>query len=639
MPISQAEAERILAKVKGDAIVIADPVADLEASGWENWLRTLMPFAFPSEFASFHREFWDKWWTVCRSIKAKKTVDPSMLNYLLLWGRALAKSSTGTPATLMKAAFAGRIYSLYLSNTIDQAVPHLANVRHLITHPDSRVVEFYPHLELDPSAATTLGFKGKDAEHVFITKGGSIFRAISLESASRGLIVGGKRPDNFDIDDIDEISDSVMVSEKKLQKLTRSILLTRDISSDLPVTTKILQNIVIETGVVNQIHSGRSDAFAQRTTIGVVNTFKHLDTESFLDENGNIRHRILPTSVPSWSAVSIAKAQAILDLIGLDSFLAECQNQFEHLKSGYVIPNYDEDRQVITWSMFEAVFGERRIPRHWNAFAGLDVGYTEGTEAHLSAWSFIATAAENSPLPGVKFLYRSKTFEGAIIDEQAKAIKALMWPGEKVVSWQMSHEKRGEMLTLRSQHDLPFVSFQYFKSEDGVAQWKSLSNPDRRRPHPFKPDSQDESGQWRLGCPNLYYIVDDDQLTRPINDAGLKTLRDQVPTWKWVTIKVTESGRTAQKPSKRKDDVCDSVKGVLALFGPQSADYSAAEKFERSLPATIQADNLAAVVNDPNVPQAEVDGLRQRRQIEVERAREREAVSQIPVHQTRFRIF
>ncbi|MGL4558306.1 MAG: hypothetical protein ACRCV5_12430, partial [Afipia sp.] len=283
MPITQAEFERILAKVKGNATIVADPAADLEAQGWRVWLKTIWPFGFAAEFAPFHCEFWDKWWDVCVSIKRGKTIPPERLNYLLLWGRALAKSSTGTPATLMKAALANGTYSIYLSATIPQAASHLANVRHFLTHPDSRLTEFYPHLTIDPAKATKMGFKAKDTESIFMTEGGSIFRAISIDSAARGFIVGGRRPDDFNVDDIDNMHDSLMVSRKKLEHLTRSILLTRDISSNLPVTTKILQNIITETGVVNQIHTGKSDAFAQRTTIGVVNTFEHLNMESYVD--------------------------------------------------------------------------------------------------------------------------------------------------------------------------------------------------------------------------------------------------------------------------------------------------------------------------------------------------------------------
>lgn len=605
--IELAEAEAIAAEVEARAGYVWKPERSaerLEAQGWRTWLTTIFPFAFPQEFAPFHCEFWDAWWNVCERIKHKEPIPTKLLNYLLLWGRALAKSSSGTPSTLMKAAFAGRTYSIYLSETIDQASSHLANVRYLITHPDSKLAEYYPHLQLDPSAPTALGIKGKDAENLFITKGGSVFRALGMESASRGLILGGKRPDDFNVDDIDSESHSMLVSKKHLNKLTRAVLLTRDISSDLSVTVKVLQNIVIPTGVVNQIHTGKSDAFAERTTIGVVNTFKHLDMESYIDENGKTRHRILPTSVPSWEAVSIEKAQTILDLIGHDGFMAECQNEFDQFKSGLVVSNYDEEAQVITWSQFEQIFGQRRIPAHWQCLAGLDVGYSSGAHPHYSAWDFIATAAMNSPLPNALFVYRSRSFIGTSIDDQADAIKADLYRdergvvNERITSWQMSHERTGEMMTLNEKHQLPFGKFKFYGAEDGVAQWKHLSLRDRSQPHPFRNDALIENNghgpQYLIGRPQMFYIVEDDQLNRPVDDHGLRLLREQVSTWEYVPVKLTEQGLTQQKPSKVNDDHPDVIKGLLAYFGAMATMLTREEKQELTVSPQFRLEAIEA---------------------------------------------
>jgi len=575
---------------------LRDSAAALEAQGWRIWLTTVFPFAFPSEFAPFHCQFWDLWWEVCLCIKHGRPVSPELQNFLLLWGRALAKSSSGTPSSLMKAALSGRTYSIYLSETIDQATSHLANIRYLIEHPDSKLIQYYPHLALESKLPTALGLKAKDTETVFITHGGSIFRALSIASAARGLILGGKRPDDFNIDDIDDISHGVVVANKHLQRLTRSILLTRDIASDLVVTTKILQNIVIEHGVVNQIHSGKSDAFAERTTIGVINTFEKLDTETYVDTRGKLRHRILPTSIPSWSAVSIQKAQSILDLIGLDAFLAECQNEFDRFKAGKVIPEYNEEAQIITWSMFESVFGERRIPANWQVKVGFDRGYTEGLHPHYSAWVFVATAAMNSELPRSVFLYRARAFKGTSIDDQAETIKSEMYEDERsmVRSWQMSHEGTSEMMTLNQKYQLPFYKFRYYKAEDGVPQWRHLSKADKSKPHPFKDDEKDADGNYWIGRPKLFYIVDDDQELVPHDDRGLALFREQVANWNYVPVKLTENGLTQQKPSKVNDDLCDAMKGVLALFGANATALTHDERIIEALPPQFRPEAIAA---------------------------------------------
>jgi len=282
--------------------------------------------------------------------------------------------------------------------------------------------------------------------------------------------------------------------------------------------------------------------------------------------------------------LNIQKAQKFLNNSGLETFRAEYQNEFDQFKSGRVIPEYNEELQIITWSQFEAVFGERRIPQDWKCKAGLDVGYSEGQYPHYSAWDFFTTSAMNSEVPGLIFLYRSKTFKGTSIDDQADDVKSSMWEGEKVETWQMSHERTGEMLTLRQKYQLPFDKFQFYKAEDGVAQWRHLSKPDKSRPHPFLDDYL-EDGQYYYGRPTLFYIVADGQERIARDDSGLKFYREQVSVWDYVPVKVTESGQTVQKPSKIGDDHCDVSKGVLALFGPRSTALTKVERFERKLEA------------------------------------------------------
>jgi hypothetical protein len=247
-----------------------------------------------------------------------------------------------------------------------------------------------------------------------------------------------------------------------------------------------------------------------------------------------------------------------------------------------VIPEYNEKVQIITWSQFESVFGERRIPAHWKIKVGLDVGYSEGHYPHYSAWDFFATSGTNSPFPGLRFLYRSRSFKGVSIDDQAVSIQSDLWPDERIETWQMSHEKSGEMLTLRQKYNLPFQKFHYYKAEDGVAQWRHLSKADKTKPHPFKDDELTEDG-YLLGRPGLYYIVEDGQERIARDDNGLRLFREQVSTWEYVPVKITEQGQTVQKPSKVNDDHCDAAKGTLALFGPGEKGLTKDERIERTL--------------------------------------------------------
>ena len=547
----------------------------LEAQGWEVWLRTLFPFVFGSSFSADHAKFWTHKWDVLQRLKRGEEVPPGDLVTLIVLGRGMGKSTMAEVAALMRAAVVGECYLLYVCSTDDQAREHIANIKFLIEHPDSKLAEYYPALS-EPREQRKGGADTWNKD-TFITKSGAIFRAKGLNSSMRGLRVGTLRPNQIILDDIDDIKDSVAVAQNKLNVIKASILpvVTDNATIDFP------QNLITEHSVMNSIYTGMSDALTERTVIGVTKAFTQLDVESVFDETGRIKHTIQQTSVPSWDGFDIKRAQKFLNASGLDTFLAEYQNELSRKKAGKVIPEYNEDVQIITWSEFEKVYGSRTIPLHWKAKVGLDIGYSEGQFPHWSAWVFVATSAENSALPRKVFVYRSCSFKATSIDDQALAVKPQVM--EKVESWQMSHERTGEMMTLQQKYGLPFQKFQNYRAEDGVPQWRHLSRIDRTKPHPFREDEKDSEGMYKLGDCTLFYVVDDDQRYAPKDDRGHRLLREQVAAWEYVPIRLTATGQTRQKPSKINDDMCDSLKGVLALFGPRTTTLTEHEKFELRL--------------------------------------------------------
>ena len=545
---------------------------DLERAGWQTWLQTLFPFVFGADFSEDHSKYWAHKWHVLQKLKNGEEVGPDELVTLIILGRGMGKSTMAEVAGLMRAAIVGESYLLYVCSTDDQAREHIANIKYLIEHPDSKLAEYYPALS-EPREQRKGGADTWNKD-TFITKSGAIFRAKGLNSSMRGLRVGTLRPNQIILDDIDDIKDSVAVAQNKLAVIKASILpvVTDNATIDFP------QNLISEHSVMNQIYTGISDALAERTVVGVTKAFLQLDVQSDFDETGRVKHTIAQTSIPSWQGFDIKKAQKFLNASGLDTFLAEYQNELSRQKAGKVIPEYNEELQVITWTEFEKVYGSRVIPPHWKAKAGLDIGYSDGQYPHWSAWVFVATSAENSALPRKVFVYRTCSFKATSIDDQALAVKPQVM--EKVETWQMSHERTGEMMTMKQKYGLPFTKFQHYRVEDGVPQWRHLSRPDRTKPNPFKEDEKNEDGLYRLGDCTLYYIVDDDQRYAPKDDKGHRLLREQVKAWDYVPVRLTATGMTAQKPSKVNDDMCDALKGVLALFGPRVAPRTEKEKFE-----------------------------------------------------------
>ena len=578
----------------------------LEQKGWQDWLMTLFPFWFSETFSKEHIQYWDLHWKIIHQIKNKEvptkgeeaTQFAKECTKMLLLGRGLGKSAVIECARIMRAALLRKGYSLIISETDDQAQEHLGNCRVLIEHPDSTLLKYYPHMAIGDGGELMKGMPTADRKEMFITKSGYIFRSKGLAAKMRGLRVGVHRPDDIAFDDVDDVNDSLAVSENKLCLITASIL---PVQARQNVTIDFGQNLISEHSVVNKIYSGKTDALANKTVIGVANAFETLDYDSSLDETGKMRHTILETSIPSWAGLDIQRAQKFLDNSGLQTFLAEYQNQFDQFKSGKVIPEYNENAQIITWSQFEKVFGERRIPRHWKASVGLDVGYSEGLHPHWSAWDFIATAGMNSGMGGTLFVYRSRSFKGTSIDDQAEQVKADLYvdkdgveyeKDEMLVSWQMSHERTGEMMTLWQKYQLPFGKFRYYKAEDGVAQWRHLSRTDKKKRHPFKDDTQNEDGTWVIGCPSMFYIVDDEQIVFAQDDKGMKLLRDQVSSWEYVTVKLTESGLTQQKPSKVNDDHGDVLKSLVCWFGNEPTALTKEEVIIRDMPEQYTKEHL-----------------------------------------------
>lgn len=569
---------------------------ELESAGWEEWLLTLFPFVFEDNFSADHIKFWEHFWQVVGKLKKGEFVSPEELVIPIILGRGLGKSTMVEVAVLMRAAILNKGYCLYVCATDDQAREHIGNIKILIEHPDSRFPEFYP--DLSNPQEKKLGGADTWNKDTFITKNGAIFRAKGLNSSMRGLRIGTLRPDQIVLDDIDDIKDSVAVAQSKLSIIKSSVLpvATDNTSIYFP------QNLITEHSVQNQIYTGSTDAMTERTVIGVTKAFLKLDIESGINPKTNrLKHTILPTSIPSWEGFDIPKAQKFLDASGLDTFLAEYQNELDRYKSGKVIPEYDEEAQIISWDMFRQLFGEGKIPSYWKSKVGLDIGYSEGQYPHYSAWVFLATSAMNTPLPNKVFMYRGRAFSGTSIDDQAETIKREMYPQERlsITSWQMSHERTGEMMTLNQKYQLPFTKFTHYRAEDGVAQWRHLSRRDHSKPHPFKPDECDDStGLYRIGCPELFYIVDDDQLMAPRDDAGLRLFREQVASWEYVAVRLTESGQTQQKPSKINDDFCDAFKCTIALFGAMATPLTFQEKIIEAMPTPVKPSTIAEI-RDP----------------------------------------
>ncbi len=577
--------------------------AFLESKGWKLWLTTLFPFAFEEEFSADHIKFWDLYWSVLLRIReqqkyltlslpfpAEYTIREDAYVALLVLGRGLGKSQTLEASSVMRGAILNGGYCLYVCEAQDQANEHIGNCRDLIEHPDSKLAEYYPAMG-QPKQRKFGKTNEKWSEELFVCDNGWICRAKGLNSRLRGLRIGRRRPDDINVDDIDGVNDSLALSLTKLKQLTSSVFPTQARNH---ATIKFGQNLVTDHSVMNQITTGKSDALAARTSIGPTKTFTYFEYETYTEpESGRLRYRILSSSIPSWKGVDIARAQKFLNDSGLETFLAEYQNEFEHLRHGRVIPEYEDvpgrRTHVITWSQFNTKFRVSRIPAHWQCELGLDIGYTP---EHLTAWSFVATSSANSDLPGKKFRYRGLTYTAPLLDDMAESVQGKMWLDEKITKARMSHEKKGERLTLNQKHGFNFQSCKSGKT-DGIPQWRHYLNCDHTRPHPFHKDTQLPDGTWDMGEPSWFDVVDDEQFDIPRDDRGLKTHREQIVSWLYAPTPLTDSGMREALPVKAYEDTNDSTRMITAEWGPGITPLTPKEEQELSLPRHLREEVIA----------------------------------------------
>ena len=587
----------------------------LEAKGWQVWLKTLAPNSFSAPFSNEHIQFWDHFWELLQREKRGEVIEAKDRAIIVPLGRGNAKSTMAEMAAIAEGCILGEGYVLYLSDSQLLAEEHLYSVKAIL---ENGIFEKYYPTMASPEMSASVAGKTKYTQDTIITNNGKWgMTARGLTSNVRGGRIGTLRFTLVINDDIDSLTDSLMVIEKKKRIISRTVFPAMAKNGK----TILAQNLITQNSIASQILDRKTDILSERTVIGNdrgVKAFQELELEQVFDTDGSSRWKIKHVR-PTWEYFNIADAQSFLAMSGREAFLAEYQHEFDE-KRGKVIPNYNEEAQVITWSMFEKVFGSREIPKHWKAAVGLDVGFSDGMSPHYSAWGFVAVSAMNSPLPNRHFVYRGRDFTGTAIDDQAISIwKDLLdsgeygidfrsypslakqleipdgYPNERgglVKHWQMSHEATGVMLTLQTKYGFPFTKIKHYKATDGVAQWNNLSRCDYKTPHPFKEDELMEDGTYLIGSPTLYYVVDDDQLHSPRDEKGLKLMREQIAGWDYVQTKILESGLTEEKPSKVNDDYADVLKGLFHYFGQSATPLTEQERLIERMPEYFKDPEL-----------------------------------------------
>lgn len=562
------------------------------ARGWEQFLQRIAPeIAHP---AFFHREYWEWYW---QAIQAKRNGRPFPRGnaFFAVWSRGFGKTTVSRVTAIMEAAVMdGESYCLYVCGDQARANVNLSAIDEILR--SDAVAKEFPGLS-KPNKGV-MG-QAKQWKQEFIrTENGAVFHAVGLDVGVRGTNVSGRRPTLIIIDDVDMLDETPAQAEKKLNVLTRSVIPTGTTSTIIISA----QNLIHEFGVINQIVTGRVSALASRTISGPYPAIRNLETESkFID---GTRRDVIMRGEPTWpEVVDIAGCQQFIDNSGLKAFLAEYQHDLEGSREGLVVPEFNDDLHVITWSEFEEKYGHRWIPAHWQKQMSGDWGST-GPDKHACVNSWVTMSAADSALPGVMFLYGGQSFEESpIVDDVAKSIINFIAPeclngpkdgiGERFgrwlrdrrdySTWHYSHEAKAVRDVMRVIYRIPVQACNP-KAVGGIEQMRHYFKLDMTEDHPFRKNTK--------GRAMFYWIVDDAQKLEPKDDRGLKLWREQFPRWRMKPTHLTDAGWQAEKPVKAWDDCGNSLMMLTAHWSLSPAPLTKEQQFEARMPTHLRYDNL-----------------------------------------------
>lgn len=609
-----AEAEAEAWKRKGN-----DPVS-LEAQGYRAWYAAIFGQDFVDAWESHHEEAIRWHWETRQRLLRNLPIDHDA--YLAIWSRGHMKSTLARRVAICDAALSATAnvpgYCLYVGGTDDKKKDHATSLSKLLERRE--LLRYYP--KLGEIQKTARGYSQGDQKDFRYLATGYVFRFASLDASIAGGNIDDTRPTLIIPDDVDERGASAEKYTNRALRFTTELLPMRQHNT----LVFGAQNVIQRNTIFHQIYTGKIPALANRFPTKAIPAVRDLRTER-VAQDGQPRDIFL-SGESTWKVWDARRIQQEIDTMTLEAFLLECQHEVEARKTGLVLNKYDPRKHVISWSQFASVYGARSFPRHWSKYVGHDWGNT-----HANVTSVIAVAAENSALPGLRFLTGFTAEQQATVDEVAlqfierylpsvdtsplREITPAMlaqWGGQgrfselldapreiarqrlsadveraiealSFVSFAMSHEQAKNCNVYRTAYGIPYAQVNP-GAAGGISDINRDFAVDDSVPDPFRP------GEY--GLSSLYLVVDDDQLEEARDDYGLKLWREQFLDWSWRETRLTMSGLNDDKPAKVFDDAGNSL--MMLYVHSQNlrpAALSAHEERERGLPETLQEHRLA----------------------------------------------
>lgn len=281
------------------------------------WVLAIYRSIFSRPFGPQHLEVFDWAW----SVKPGERSNP----FVAIWSRGFGKSTTAETIAVMLGAREQRKYLLYVSETQELADSHLLAIRGMIESPILKA--YYPTFAA-PKISKEGHSRGWRHNRLYCGNG-YVIDAIGLDTAKRGSRIMDARPDFMIFDDIDAKGDGPVITRKKIDTITTSLLPAGSIDASV----LFVQNLILDTGVFAQLAQPTPPFLKHRILSGPFPALQNFQWH--MEPTG----KIIVEGEPTWDAIGVADCQRIVDEIGLTAFRSEYQHEitnegglFENIK-------------------------------------------------------------------------------------------------------------------------------------------------------------------------------------------------------------------------------------------------------------------------------------------------------------------
>lgn len=249
--------------------------------------------------------------------------------FVAIWPREHGKSAFAEMATACLGALGRRRFALYVSGTQKQANDHVESIRQMF---EKGFGEGYAHVterRVGKYGASQGWTQSRLRTPTYAVD------AIGLDTGVRGIRDLEARPDFIVLDDIDNHDDSPLITDGKLNTITRSIVP----SGTSGCVVLAIQNLVHPDGIFARLSSDAPPFIMDRILSGPIPAIEGLGLEGSTIKSGT----------PTWpERKGIAACQADIIQWGLESWLQEAQHEVGlRLREGLVLGTDDDGVRIL----------------------------------------------------------------------------------------------------------------------------------------------------------------------------------------------------------------------------------------------------------------------------------------------------